>query len=117
MPLNANLRRGRVVPGELLSCSFCGKHQKQIKVLITGADARICNDCIDRVHQLLASAGDTASAPMATIAEVSDADGMQQCSFCGKRRHWVAAMAATGSAQICNECIELCDEVVSGDLG
>src|SRR5262249_12116683 len=40
-------------PAGLLSCSFCGKHQKQIKKLIAGPGACICNECIHRVHAVL----------------------------------------------------------------
>ena len=30
-----------------------------------------------------------------------------------KRRDWVEAMAVAGEARICNECLDLCDEIVS----
>ena len=109
-------RKGRAGSGVLLSCSFCGKHQKQIKKLIAGPSVYICNECIDRVHAVLAATGKTTSTPIATIGQVSDADRAERCSFCGKRRHQVAAMASTGYAEICNECIELCDEIISEEL-
>jgi hypothetical protein len=109
-------RKGRAGSRELLSCSFCGKHQKQIKKLIAGPRMYICNECIDRVHAVLAATGKTTSTPIATIAQVSDTDRGGRCSFCGKRRHQVAAMASTGHAKICNECIELCDEIIAEEL-
>ena len=110
-------RKGPAGTGELLSCSFCGKHQKQIKKLIAGPGVYICNECIDRVHAVLAGTSKPASTPIATIAPVSDADRAERCSFCGKRRHQVAAMASTGHKQICNECLGLCDEIISEELG
>jgi ClpX C4-type zinc finger len=110
-------RGGRVDTGELLSCSFCGKHQKQVKKLIAGPGVFICDRCIDRVHTVLAATGKTASTPLATIQRVSDENREEQCSFCGKRRHQVEAMAAVGEARICNECLGLCDEIVSDELG
>src|SRR5215472_8650002 len=66
-------RKGRAGSGELLSCSFCGKHQKQVKKLIAGPSVYICNECIHRVHAVLAATGKTASTPIATIGQVSDA--------------------------------------------
>jgi hypothetical protein len=110
-------RKGHAGAGELLSCSFCGKQQKQIKKLIAGPSVYICNECIHRVHAVLVAAGKTVSTPIATIAQVSDADRAERCSFCGKRRHQVAAMASTGHKQICNECLGLCDEIISEELG
>jgi hypothetical protein len=40
--------------GDLLRCSFCGKNQKQIKKLITGALANICNECVEPCVELCA---------------------------------------------------------------
>ena len=101
----------------LLTCSFCGKHQKQIRKLIAGPSVYICNECIPRVQAVLADASKTVSTPIATIGRVSDADGDEQCSFCGKRRDRVATMASTGRKDVCNECIDLCDEIISEELG
>jgi hypothetical protein len=98
--------------GDLLSCSFCGKSQKQVRKLIAGPRVYICDGCLGRVHAVIAGHGRTASTPIATIQQVSDEGGAEQCSFCGKQRHQVAAMASAGDARICNECLELCDEIV-----
>jgi ClpX C4-type zinc finger len=110
-------RRGRPGSGELLLCSFCGKHQKQVKKLIAGPGVFICDGCVDRAHTVLVANDKTASTPIATIQQVSDENREERCSFCGKRRHRVEAMAAASEARICNECLDLCDEIVSEDLG
>lgn len=99
-----------------MSCSFCGKNQKQIKKLIDARSKRICNECVDRAHTVLAAAGNVASTPIATIRQLSDADRAKRCSFCGKQYRHVVAMASTAHARICNECIELCDEIISEGL-
>jgi ClpX C4-type zinc finger len=106
-------RGGRAGRDELLSCSFCGKHQKQVKKLIAGPDVYICDRCIDRVRTVLAAPGTTASSPVATIRQLTDQTGDGWCSFCGKDRHQVEAMAAASDARICNECLDLCDEIIS----
>jgi len=56
-------RKGHAGAGELLSCSFCGKQQKQIKKLIAGPSVYICNECIHRVHAVLVAAGKTVRSP------------------------------------------------------
>jgi ATP-dependent protease Clp ATPase subunit len=102
--------------GDALSCSFCGKSQKQVKVLIAVPPAHICDGCVSRAHAVIAEPGRTASTPIATIYQVSDEGGAEQCSFCGKPRDQVAAMASAGDARICNECLVLCDEILSEEL-
>jgi ATP-dependent protease Clp ATPase subunit len=101
--------------GNLLSCSFCGKSQKQVIKLIAGPHAYICDGCVSRTHAVIAEPGRTACTPIATIQRVSDEAGAEQCSFCGKRRHQVAAMASAGDRRICDECLELCDEILSDE--
>jgi ATP-dependent protease Clp ATPase subunit len=99
--------------GDALSCSFCGKSQKRVKVLIGGTAAYICDGCVSRAHAVIAEPGRTASTPIAAIQVVNDEAGTQQCSFCGKRRQQVAAMASAADTRVCSECLELCDEIVS----
>jgi ATP-dependent Clp protease ATP-binding subunit ClpX len=33
--------------GNLLTCSFCGTGQQQVKQLVVGTDGRICDECLD----------------------------------------------------------------------
>jgi ATP-dependent protease Clp ATPase subunit len=96
-----------------LSCSFCGNDQKHVKKLIAGPGVYICDGCVSRADAVIAGYGHTASTPIATIQRVSDEAGAEQCSFCGKRRHQVAAMASAGYTRIiCDECIDLCNEII-----
>ena len=37
-----------------LTCSFCGKSQKQVKKLIAGPGAYICDECIDLCNEIVA---------------------------------------------------------------
>lgn len=99
--------------GNRLSCSFCGKNQKQVMKLIAGPDAYICDGCVSLAHAVIAEPGRTAPTPIAVIQMVNDEAGAEQCGFCGKRRDQVAAMASAGDRRICDECLELCDEILS----
>ena len=38
---------------ELHSCSFCSKSKEDVEKLIVGADAAICNECIDLCSSIL----------------------------------------------------------------
>jgi ATP-dependent protease Clp ATPase subunit len=92
-------------------CSFCGQDQKQVKTLIAGPGVFICDVCIDRVHTVLAVTGRTASTPIALIQQVNDEARTERCSFCGKRRQQVFAMASAGDTRICDECLRQRQEI------
>jgi hypothetical protein len=105
-------------PGALLSCSFCGNHQKLVRKLIAGPGVYICDVCVGRVRSVIAGQGDgLATTPIATIQQVSAEARETRCSFCGKRRHQVTAMASTGDTRIiCDECLGLCEEILREEL-
>ena len=44
-------------------------------------------------------------------------NGSIKCSFCGKRQDQVQKLVAGPGVYICNECIMLCHEIISEDLG
>jgi hypothetical protein len=103
--------RKRVSTGRLQSCSFCGRDQNKVKALIAGPGVFICDRCIGSVHKVLTVTGKEISTPIATIQQVSEEARAERCSFCGKRRHQVPAMASAASARICDECLQLCVEM------
>jgi ATP-dependent protease Clp ATPase subunit len=99
-----------------LSCSFCGKSQKQVKKLIAGSSGYICDGCVRGAQAAITQPGRTASRAAAAIEQVSAEARAEMCSFCGKPRYRVAAMASAGDGRICDECLELCHEIVSEEL-
>lgn len=103
-------------PGGFLACSFCGKSQKQVKKLIAGPGAYICDGCVGGAHVVMAEPGRTISTPIAEIQLAGDEGRDEQCSFCRKPRHQVAAMASTADVRICGECLGLCDEILDEEL-
>ncbi|MES2206919.1 MAG: ATP-dependent Clp protease ATP-binding subunit ClpX [Pseudomonadota bacterium] len=46
------------------------------------------------------------------MARKKNGDTLLNCSFCGKSQHEVKKLIAGPSVYICNECIELCNEIV-----
>jgi hypothetical protein len=103
-------RKHRIAPGELQTCSFCGRDQKHVKTLIGGPGVFICNRCIPRADAVLDGGTE------ATLHRVNHEATADRCSFCGKRRHQVPAMAVAGSARICAECLSLCHEIIDERL-
>lgn len=100
--------------GDLVSCSFCGARREDVEAVIGGRlNVYICDQCVGRAQAVIAEPGGTASTPIATIQQVSDEARAEECTFCGKPRHRVAAMASAGDMRICDECLDLCEEILN----
>ena len=52
----------------LLSCSFCGKTQKQVVKLIAGPGVYICDECIALCIEIIAEEGAAAAGDEVAIA-------------------------------------------------
>ena len=118
------LRRDRVRPDPgLLVCTFCGTGQKQVKMLIAGPSVYICDRCVDLAKSVI-SDGQPVTTQAAELTAGPADEPRTQCSFCGKCRDQVAGLvvssARTGRntrATTCNECLDLCTEIVSEEFG
>lgn len=40
-----------------------------------------------------------------------------QCSFCGKNQHQVVKLIAGPGVYICDQCIDLCNEIIAQEAG
>ena len=47
----------------------------------------------------------------------SDEKGQLKCSFCGKTQDQVRKLVAGPGVYICDECIELCNEIIEEEFG
>jgi ClpX C4-type zinc finger len=118
------LRRDRVRPDPgLLACTFCGKHQKQVKKLIAGPSVYICDGCVDLAKSVLGD-GQPVTTEIAELTAGPEDEPRVQCSFCGKCRYQVAGLMVSSvqterkaPATICSECLDLCTEIVTEELG
>ena len=62
---------------ELLKCSFCGKSQKQVRKLIGGSGAYICDECIELCNEIIeeelgAQQALTSAAPFPSLARLTN---------------------------------------------
>ncbi|MBO1363840.1 ATP-dependent Clp protease ATP-binding subunit ClpX [Prevotella sp. A2931] len=39
------------------TCSFCGRNEDEVKILISGIDGEICEDCVQQAYHILETAG------------------------------------------------------------
>jgi ClpX C4-type zinc finger len=113
-------RRTRLDP-LLLACSFCGKQQNEVRKLIAGPGAYICDGCIDLAVDVITS-GRAAHTALGAMNNVPEEQSGVRCNFCGKDRAQVERVAimpevtverTASSAAICSECLVLCGEIIT----
>lgn len=106
-----------------LSCTFCGKPQNKVRKLIAGPGVFICGGCVTLARHVIAD-GKTATTERGPIDVVPEQQPRARCNFCGKQRDQVAAQAGiplpatgkvAGNAIICDECLDLCDEIITDE--
>ncbi len=51
------------------------------------------------------------------MARLTDGAELLKCSFCGKSQKQVSKLIGGSGVYICNECIELCNEIIEEELG
>jgi len=51
------------------------------------------------------------------VARFDEKDGQLKCSFCGKSQRQVRKLIAGPGVYICDECIDLCNEIIDEELG
>ena len=105
-----------------LSCTFCGKAQREVRKLIAGPTIYICDECIKLSNDILAEEAErkgredgTASAPKKK-ERTKEPGPKFCCSFCGKYQREVRSLIAGPSASICNECIGLCNDIIAEEI-
>ena len=50
------------------------------------------------------------------VARIGDGGDLLKCSFCGKSQKQVKKLIAGPGVYICDECIDLCNEIIRDEL-
>ncbi len=101
---------------DVLECSFCGMPQQQVAKLIAGPGVYICDECVVMADGVIATGVDAAT-PLSAVVPVTQDMTTAACGFCSKQRPRVAGIAAAAQAAICTECLVLCHEIITEELG
>ena len=56
--------------GSNLSCSFCGKSQKEVRKLIAGPNVYICDECIELCNEIIAEEGEQETGAAGVLQEL-----------------------------------------------
>lgn len=90
------------------NCSFCGKPQNAVRVLIDSPSSSVCDQCVGHFKRLLQSSADL---------EVASAADCEFCSFMHDEgldnfRATDRKLFRSGNARICEACVDTCHEIV-----
>src|SRR5579864_3157518 len=71
-----------------LSCSFCGKNQREVKKLIAGPTVYICDECIELCNDIIAEEGqkETPSRSTQSIPKPAEIKGILDQYVIGQDR-------------------------------
>ena len=107
-------RTGRTSAG--LRCTLCGLAQGNGRKLIAGPGVYICDLCIVLSDEVL-RVGEQRANDRIQVVPVGLIEAETKCSFCGKKRAHVGGLASGSAVQICNECVDLCKEILDEERG
>lgn len=93
----------------VIACNFCNSATRR---LIAGPGVYICSACVE----IAQDAGAGRRQDHRFVAK-QQGDGQARCSFCGRRPNQVQYIVAAESTLICNECLDLCAEIIAEGLG
>jgi hypothetical protein len=96
-------RRDRV--NDPLRCSFCNKHQDQVRKLIAGPAVFICDECVEVCNDILGGEADAAETPTALTADSHVPALAIACSLCTRHISWAQALPVTDRGVLCPECV------------
>jgi hypothetical protein len=106
-----------------LRCSFCGKHQREVRKLIAGPTVYVCDECIKLCNEIIAEEAERGDLPPVEAAprpkrerEVDKSRQTLCCSFCGKHQREVRKLIAGPTVYICDECIGLCNDIIAEEI-
>lgn len=106
-------RRAAIRRSAKVRCSFCNASTSEVTHLIAGPGVYICAPCVAAALGV-ASTGTATPGPRSTPLRPAPRES-HPCSFCRLTTPRVAMIVKGGRARICNECLGLCQEIITED--
>ena len=104
-------RRRRLDPDELMRCSFCNKSPFDIRRLVAGPGAKICDDCVQVCVEILGG-GTAAQAPPGS-AKLLEWQGQVYCSICQTEVPDEDVVPVGDRGFLCRPCLAALRQVVA----
>jgi hypothetical protein len=90
-------------------CTFCSCPPSEVSKLVAGPNVYICDACVALAEKAL-------SAPAVGTMLSAKEGARAQCSFCGKRRGEGRALVTGTGANVCEECLKLCRDIMENRI-
>jgi hypothetical protein len=87
----------------LLVCGGCHRMLGNVEVRATG--------------EFMAATPAAIAAAAGDMADEVPMTGSKVCAWCGKKQHEVKKLLTSASVAICNECVALCVDILTAELG
>jgi len=93
---------------KLLTCSFCGKNQKEVRKLIAGPSVHICDECVKLCGGIIAEEllEDSKSANPKSKKPAGDSKEERLCGICMEPRETDELIFLPHAAYMCAGCLE-----------
>jgi hypothetical protein len=117
--------QGTASTPRLLTCSFCGKSQDDVRKLIAGPGVYICDECVDLCNDILTKEGDQGRSELETPAPKSHTpassslsrDLFLTCGFCGLPQSSTGLVAVPDRRYVCGACVDAIRAVTDEESG
>ena len=94
-------------------CSFCFKSQHEVAKFIAGTGVFICDNCVVLCAGIVRDEGIPSESRLEPEPKAPITDDKMRCGFCRKSTHEVKTLVAANGANICNECVDVCEEIIA----
>ena len=92
---------------KLLSCTFCGKNQNEVRKLIAGPSVHICDECVDLCNDIISKEVDAdASVGAKSGAGEKQSKEERLCGVCMEPRETDELIFLPHAAYMCASCLE-----------
>jgi ClpX C4-type zinc finger protein len=89
---------------QALRCSFCNRTQAEVRKLIAGATALICDECIKVCTEIVRAEIDSSSKVVTSTPPPFPSTRNVTCNLCGLPLPWEDALAVPDRGLLCPGC-------------
>jgi ClpX C4-type zinc finger len=90
-----------------VACSFCGKHQTEVRKLVAGPSVHICDECVELCKNIIAEDTESGEESEAKSAKAkAKAKENRLCGICMEPRETDELIFLPHAAYMCASCLE-----------
>jgi len=106
MPIDSRPGDKKAASEPRLICSFCGKHQDQVRKLIAGPSVHICDECVDLCNEILEKESEH-EAPAGQPPRQGTIFNLEaSCALCHLRKPSEELSVVPDRGYICTVCLD-----------